>query len=414
VRQLVRFAEELRQAGFAADPASIVQFVRGVQAVGVTDRDATRSCGAVIFARNREQIALYERLFDQFWRGQAADGGQPAVETGDTPNKLTAPAFASPPRQPTRSDSDEVEFARRDEQKEVSSPDNEGSAAERAWSRIEVLRHKSFDAMTPEERNDAARLIDELRPSLTTRRTRRVRVHDRGDLLAPRAMLRRSLSTGGDLLYWRWRRPVHRIRPVIILCDVSGSMEPYSRLLLRFTHALQSSDVRVETFVFSMRLTRVTLHLRRDDPDAALAAAAAAVSDWSSGTDIGQALRSFNRTWSARLPLGRAIVLVISDGWARGSPELVAEETARLSRTSHRLLWLNPLAATEGYEPLAAGMAAALPYVDRFMPAENLAHLEQLVALLATNAPTATSRAQQRDRPADGAAPGFFDQRPLP
>jgi uncharacterized protein with von Willebrand factor type A (vWA) domain len=389
VRRLVGFAEELRRAGLFADPASVVEFARAMQIVGVTDREAVRSAGAVIFARNREQVLIYEVLFERFWHGlEDGDGSDMAPSNAsDDAEPQQSPSQSDQPARSTQGDvGAEAEAGERTEPGPEDETSDADSAADLAWSRIEVVRTKSFDAMTPEEAREAARLIDQLRPALALRRTRRVRLHDRGDVLAPRAMLRRSLSTGGDLLYWRWRRPLRRIRPVIILCDISGSMERYSRLLLRFSHALLTSDVPVEAFVFGTRLTRVSRELRRRDPDAALAAAASAVSDWSGGTDIGRALKVFNRTWGRRLPLGRAIVLVISDGWDRGSAEVVAEETARLQRRSHRLIWLNPLAGTTGYEPLTAGMAAALPYVDRFLPADSVADLEHLGALLATDA----------------------------
>jgi uncharacterized protein with von Willebrand factor type A (vWA) domain len=408
VRRLVGFAEELRRAGLVADPSSVVEFARAMQIVGVTDREAVRSSGAVIFARNREQVALYEFLFERFWRGlEDADASDMAPSNAsDEAEPQQSPSQSDQPARSTTGDAGaEAEAGERTEPGPEDERSDTESAADLAWSRIEVVRTKSFDAMTADEAREAGRLIDQLRPALALRRTRRVRLHDRGDMLAPRAMLRRSLSTGGDLLYWRWRRPLRRIRPVIILCDISGSMERYSRLLLRFSHALLTSDVPVEAFVFGTRLTRVSRELRRRDPDAALAAAASAVSDWSGGTDIGRALKVFNRTWGRRLPLGRAIVLVISDGWDRGSAEVVADETARLQRTSHRLIWLNPLAGTAGYEPLTAGMAAALPYVDRFLPADSVADLEQLGALLASDAFAPMPPALPVTRPEPAATP---------
>jgi len=388
VHRLIGFAQELREAGLVADPASVVEFARAMLAVGVTNREAVRSSGAVIFARSREQVLRYEVLFEQFWGVDApAEPGEHAPANASDRDEPEPSHGEERPRPESVSGEGQAEAADAARAAEPSDDDDaqetDASATDVSWSRVEVLRHRSFEAMTPEETREAGRMIDRLRPSLALRRTRRVRLHDRGDSLAPRAMLRRSLSTGGDLLYWRWRRPLVRIRPVIILCDVSGSMERYSRLLLRFSHALLTSDVPVEAFVFGTRLTRVSRELRRRNPDAALAAAAATVADWSGGTDIGQALKTFNRDWGKRLPLGRAIVLVISDGWDRGSAETVAAETARLRRSCHRLIWLNPLAGSPGYEPLTAGMAAALPHVDRFLAADSIADLEHLATLLA-------------------------------
>jgi uncharacterized protein with von Willebrand factor type A (vWA) domain len=253
-----------------------------------------------------------------------------------------------------------------------------------AFSASELLRHRDFDRMTPAELRDAERFIDRLAPRLETRRTRRYELHRHGRLLAPRAMFRRNLGNGGQLLDWEWRRPVRHPRPIVVLCDISGSMERHSRLLLRFVKALsEANDVRVESFVFGTRLTRVTRQLRDRDRDRALAHVADAVTDWAGGTRIGESFREFNRRWARRTLRTSGIVIVVSDGWDRGDPNLVHEETARLRRNCHRLIWLNPLAGAPGYRPLAAGMAAAYPFIDDFVAAGTLASLERLGDLLA-------------------------------
>jgi hypothetical protein len=253
-----------------------------------------------------------------------------------------------------------------------------------AYSFGEVLRQREFDKMTPAELRDAERLVDLLTPRLETRRTRRYELHHRGQLLAPRAMFRRNLGTGGQLTEWVWRRPVRHPRPLVVLCDISGSMERHSRLLLRFVQALTAANaVRVESFVFGTRLTRVTRLLRDRDRDRALSRVADAVIDWAGGTRIGESFRDFNLRWARRTLRSSGVVIVVSDGWDRGDPALVAAETARLRRNCHRLVWLNPLAGTPGYQPLAAGMKAAYPFVDDFLPAGTVASLERLGAILA-------------------------------
>jgi hypothetical protein len=197
-------------------------------------------------------------------------------------------------------------------------------------------------------------------------------------------MLRRNLATGGQMTEWVWRRAVRRPRPLVVLCDISGSMERHSRLLLRFVQALAaSSEVRTESFVFGTRLTRVTRLLRDRDRDRALSRVAEAVTDWAGGTRIGESFREFNLRWARRTLRSSGIVIVVSDGWDRGDPALVATETARLRRNCHRLIWLNPLAGTPGYQPLAAGMRAAYPYIDDFLPAGTVASLERLGQILA-------------------------------
>lgn len=250
------------------------------------------------------------------------------------------------------------------------------------WSAAEAFRHREFGRMTPAELREAERLVDRLQPRLEQRRTRRWAIHPHGSRVATRQMLRRNLASGGDPVVWLWRRPVRRPRSLVIICDISGSMERHSRLLLRFASAMARSRVRTEAFVFGTRLTRVTRQLAGPDPDAALDRVSAAVQDWAGGTRIGDSLRQFNQHWARRVLRTSGIVIVVSDGWDRGSAELVGTETARLARNCHRLVWLNPLAGDPGYRPMAAGMAAALPHVDTFLPAHDLASLAALGDLL--------------------------------
>jgi uncharacterized protein with von Willebrand factor type A (vWA) domain len=189
---------------------------------------------------------------------------------------------------------------------------------------------------------------------------------------------------------WLWRRRRTEPRSLVLLCDISGSMERHARLLLRFSHALSRALVRTEAFVFGTRLTRITPQLRRRDPDEALARVSAAVGDWSGGTRIGGSFREFNQRWARRVLPTSGVVLVVSDGWDRGDPALVGTETARLRRNCHRLIWLNPLAGATDYRPLAAGMAAAFPHLDVFLPAHDLASLEHLARVLADDVGTRT------------------------
>jgi uncharacterized protein with von Willebrand factor type A (vWA) domain len=238
--------------------------------------------------------------------------------------------------------------------------------------------------MTPAELRDAERLVDLLVPKLERRRTRRYELHPHGRRIAPRAMFRSNLGTGGEILRWVWRRPVKRPRPLVVICDISGSMERHSRLLLRFVQALAAqSTVKTESFVFGTRLTRVTRLLRDRDRDRALARVADSVTDWAGGTRIGESFHEFNVKWARRSLRTSGVVIVVSDGWDRGDPALVAVEAARLRRNCHRLVWLNPLAGTAGYQPLAAGMRAAFPYIDDFLAAGTVASLERLGEVLA-------------------------------
>jgi uncharacterized protein with von Willebrand factor type A (vWA) domain len=252
-----------------------------------------------------------------------------------------------------------------------------------AYSKMEALRHREFDRMTPAELRDAERLVDLLEPRLELRRTRRYELHHHGRLLAPRTMLRRNLATGGQFTEWVWRRPTKRPRQIVVLCDISGSMERHSRLLLRFVQALSAaSSVKTESFVFGTRLTRVTRLLRDRDRDRALARVADSVNDWAGGTRIGESFRDFNLHWARRTLRSSGVVIVVSDGWDRGDPATLTAELGRLRRRAHRIVWVNPLKASPDYAPLARGMAAALPYVDDFVEGHSLAAMEHLVQVI--------------------------------
>jgi len=247
-----------------------------------------------------------------------------------------------------------------------------------------VLRHKDFALYTAAELDEARRLMADLRLAGSLRRSRRQRPsrHDRGrpDV---RRTVRQALRSGGEAVERRHLQPDQRPRRVVLLCDVSGSMEPYSRALLRFAHAAVVGRARVEAFALGTRLTRLTRELSSRDPDTAMAQAGRAVDDWSGGTRLGVGLRRFNDEWGVRGMARGAVVVILSDGWDRGDPDELAEQMARLHRVAHRVVWVNPLKASPGYEPLARGMAAALPYVDEFVEGHSLASLEELARVVA-------------------------------
>jgi hypothetical protein len=251
-----------------------------------------------------------------------------------------------------------------------------------AWSDVEILREKDFADYTEAERELARRLIVRLahrRPTRESRRLRRAR--GRGDSHDLRRTIHASLRYGGEPMERRWREPSRKPRPVVLICDVSGSMQAHARVLLQYMQACVAARGRVEAFVFGTRLTRVTRELEGRDHDAAMARATHAADDMSGGTRIGEALATLNREYGRRIGRG-SVVIVLSDGWDRGEPEQLAEEMARLGRCAHRLVWLNPLKAHEGYEPLTRGMQAALPYVDHFLAGNSIASLEELADLL--------------------------------
>ncbi len=393
LREAVGFGRSLRVVHLSIDLGAAVDFARALTLVDLSDREQVRAAGAAVFVRRRDERAVYDAAFDRWWRQRGSrfsDEFQPPTmgmpddapaedelpgatppEDGGTQGQLAPDERGTPI--PTGEDGDDDETG----------PIEGIVVAPDAYSQGEVLRHREFDRMTPAELREAERLVDLLVPRLERRRTRRYELHSHGRRLAPRAMFRRNLGTGGQLLSWVWRRQVREPRSLVVLCDISGSMERHSRLLLRFVQALSAaSEVRTELFVFGTRLTRVTRLLRDRDRDRALARVADLVNDWAGGTRIGESFRTFNQQWARRSLRTSGVVIVVSDGWDRGDPALVAAETARLRRNCHRLVWLNPLAGTPGYQPLAGGMRAAYPYVDDFLPAGTVASLERLGEIL--------------------------------
>ena len=393
LNEAVGFGRALRAAGLHIDLGAAVDYARALPLVDIGEREQVRAAGEAVFVRRRDDRAVYNAAFDRWWRQRGSSfssefqpstlrqDDDPAFEEeapGSTPPEAGSQRGEMQPEErgtpiPTEGDADEDETPI---EGVVISPD--------AYSQGEILRHREFDRMTPAELREAERLVDALVPRLERRRTRRYELHSHGRRLAPRAMFRQNLGTGGQLLKWVWRRPIREPRSLVVLCDISGSMERHSRLLLRFVQALAAaSEVRTESFVFGTRLTRVTRLLRDRDRDRALARVADSVNDWAGGTRIGESFRTFNQQWARRSLRTSGVVIVVSDGWDRGDPALVATETARLRRNCHRLVWLNPLAGTPGYQPLAGGMRAALPYIDRFLSGHNLRSLEELAAVLA-------------------------------
>jgi uncharacterized protein with von Willebrand factor type A (vWA) domain len=386
--EAVAFGRALRSAGLQVDLSAAIDFARALDLVDLGRREVVRDAGAAVFVHRRDDRATYERVFDRFWRrrGRSLPLSRPDAPTSPDVDRddgdLGGDDQAREGSETTMAELARLGVQIADEVDEGAEIEGETIAPD-AWSRGEVQRHRDFDRMSASELRDAERFVDLLRPRLERRRTRRFELHPHGRRLAPRAMFRQNLATG-ELTEWVWRRQIKEPRQLVILCDISGSMERHSRLLLRFVQALaRTNEVRTESFVFGTRLTRVTRLMKDRDRDRALARVADTVTDWAGGTRIGESFRQFNRHWARRTLRTSGVVIVVSDGWDRGSPELVAAETARLRRNCHRLVWLNPLASAPGYQPLAAGMKAAFPYIDDFLPAGTLASLERLGEILA-------------------------------
>lgn len=362
-RLAVGFATALRHSGVAVPPDSVVAFAEALTAVGMEQRSRVYWAGRATLVRRPEDIAAYDAAFDGFWLG--------------TPSALRDAPPSPMPVPPLVLDTDE------DDGNEQNPPATVPAAVLR-YSAREVLRHKDFAAYSSDELAEVRRLMADVRVAGALRRSRRlVPTKRRSGQPDVRATVRAALTTGGELVRRPRKAPSQRPRRVVLLCDVSGSMDPYARALVRFLNAAVAGRPRVEAFALGTRLTRLTRELATRDPDLALAAAARAVADWSGGTRLGEGLRRFNNEWGIR-GMGRgAVVVVLSDGWDRGDPAVLAAELARLRRVAHRIVWVNPLKASPGFAPLAGGMAAALPHVDALVEGHSLAALEHLAHVIA-------------------------------
>lgn len=377
LHNLILFGRLLRALGMDVNPGRLIDLVQALAHVEIGRRADFYYTARSLLVHNRDDLPLFDEAFDRFWRAQSGAEipmGQMLTVPEETPEQIIT--------LPTPQLQEEALAAQTDVDEEEM---QEVIEVTRTFSQREMLRGKDFSQMTAEELQAVKRFMAELVWELGQRRTRRKRSSRRGQLMDMRRMFRRNLRYGGELLEWPRRAPKRKPRPLIILADISGSMEQYSRLLLHFIYSLAKGlEQEVEAFVFSTRLTRITRQLRGRDLDRALAEVSRKVEDWSGGTRMGAALKTFNFDWGRRV-LGRgAVVLLISDGWDRGDPALLHAEMGRLHRSCHRLIWLNPLLGSARYEPLTRGMQAALPFIDDFLPVHNLASLEDLALHLQT------------------------------
>lgn len=384
LKNVVLFARLLRHAGMTVGTGQILDLTRALEVIDVSSRDDFYHTARVILVGRREDLPVFDTLFALFWsartayflKERAAETRKPSSSFDDVIEDCI----------PDRDDPDTslprmLEILEQDEGGEDDEGDDESGPQAQvllAYSHDEILRHKDFEAYSAEETRRARQLMREMRWKIARRRTRRFEANPLGRFLDLRRTIRQNLRNGGEVFALSHRRHRTRPRPLVLLCDISGSMDRYSRTLLQFLHTVEHGLDRVEAFVFATRLTRVTRQLRMRDPGTALTEVSRAVQDWSGGTRIGEAIRTFNYTWSKRV-LGRgAIVMIISDGWDRGDVDVLKEEMERLQRNCYRLIWLNPLLGLPSYQPLTQGIQAALPYVDDFMPVHNLDSLEAL------------------------------------
>jgi uncharacterized protein with von Willebrand factor type A (vWA) domain len=371
------FGHALREAGLPTTPDHSVRFALALDLAPPATRSALYLTARTVFLSSRDQQDEFDRVFGIVFDGLAdvadfrGDPNAPRLpgreRRGSPPDERAGGASPSTTLAPVEAEADE-------------GPELSLAAA----SSEERLADRDFAELDPDELRALRRLMQELALAPPLRLTRRRRRDPHGRRLDVRATLRASSRTGGDPSHRVMRRRVERPRRVVLICDISGSMEPYTRAFLQFLHACVGGT-RAEAFVFATRLTRLTRALRTRRPELALERAAQAAKDWSGGTRIGDSLRRFNDAYGRRGMARGAVVVILSDGWERGDPELVAREMQRLRRLAHRIVWVNPRKAGHDYQPLAGGMAAALPWVDAFVSGHNLHALEEVTEAIGTS-----------------------------
>ncbi|HEX9451388.1 MAG TPA: VWA domain-containing protein [Burkholderiales bacterium] len=370
---VVHFARALRKAGVPVGPDRVMDGLRALELAGIENREDFYWALASVFLSRREQFELFDQAFRLFWRErhlldrtlQGLPVASPSNPSASQTSNRIAEALGLTKKAPMRLDAEEEE------------PDVLLSASD-----LERLQRRDFETMTSEELEQAKRLIAGLRLPIPQIRTRRLHPDAHGQRVDLRATLRASLRGNADIIPLRRRSYRLRHPPLVVLCDISGSMSRYSRMFLHFLHAITSDRDRVHSFVFGTRLTNITRQLRHRDVDIALGAISGTVTDWSGGTRIGATLKEFNQRWSRRVLGQNAVVMLISDGLDRDAGEDLTEQIERLHKSCHQLIWLNPLLRFEDFEPKASGVRLMLPHVDAFLPAHNIESLTDLARSL--------------------------------
>ncbi len=382
IANIMHFGRCLRAAGLPVGPGKVLEAIRAVEAIGIGTREDFYWTLHAVFVNRRDQRELFDQAFHIFWRKpdlleKMMQLLLPTIETDEAPapnevNRRLSEALG-PQKQPGQGEAPE----------DSDEPPPIELDATLTFSEREILQSKDFEDMSADEIERAKRLIRDMRLPIMTVPTRRFAPDDHGLRVDLRKTLRRSLRGGGATIDLARKRRIKRHPPLVMLADISGSMDRYSRMLLHFMHAVTNDRDRVHSFVFGTRLTNITRQLRQKDVDVALEKVGALVQDWSGGTRIGHCLDDFNRSWSRRVLGQGAIVLLITDGLDRDAGEGLDASMERLHKSCRRLIWLNPLMRFDGYAPTAMGARAMIDHVDDFRTVHNLSSLNELTSVLA-------------------------------
>ena len=382
----LRFGRVLRANGVMVTPAQVMTFVDATQHIGIERRRHFKQAAEACLVTRKEDLPVFDEVFNRYWA--------PVRESSNNADQLTDyQEISAEEAEMMQDDLDDMEGAEGEsmtteqvEGLEADSGDSDdtGDAEDvdadsiMTYSASEALREKDFSEYTQEELEQARILMRKLKWEIGKRKSRRKIPTRKGRFIDARRTMRRSLQTAGVPLRISQRKIKYKPRALIVICDISGSMDRYSRLLLQFIHTIENDMAKVEAFVFGTRLTRITRLIKNRPIDEAITKVSTEVQDWAGGTRIGESIQTFNQEWARRVLRNGAVVLIISDGWDRGDPDLLAAEMSRLQRSCYRLIWLNPLLGSPRYQPLTRGMQAAMPFIDDFLPVHNLESLEAL------------------------------------
>ena len=372
-KMAVAFARILRGAGIDVPLDSVIIFVSALSKVGLENRDDVYWAAYATLIRRHEDSQIFDRAFAIFWDQLVA------VDTAAYEQQTESVTLLI-----------DSEDANNDDQNAAQVDEDENTLTLR-FSSVETLREKDFAAYSETELREAEQFMSRLKLAGPPKRSLRLQKANRkGSRHDIRRTMRAVLQNDGEPIERYWREPSTKLRRLVVLLDISGSMEPYARALLRFMHAAVVGRQRVEAFTLGTRLTRITRELANRDPDRALARTSAQVSDWSGGTRLGECLQNFNDNWGVGSLARGSIFVILSDGWDRGEPQVLAEQMSRLKRVAYRVIWVNPLKVSPGYAPLARGMAAAMPYIDDFVEGHSLDALRELTEVIARDSREST------------------------
>ena len=365
-KMAVAFARILRGAGVDVPLDSVIVFVSALNQTGLENRDDVYWAAYSTLIRRHEDTQIFDRAFAVFWDQLIA------VDTTSYEQQTESVTLLIDSEEEENNDDSNTETLKEDE-----------NTIALRFSSIETLREKDFAAYTDTELREAEKFMSSLKLAGPPKRSLRLQKTNRkGTRHDIRRTMRAVLQNDGEPIERYWREPSTKLRRLVVLLDISGSMEPYARALLRFMHAAVVGRQRVEAFTLGTRLTRITRELTSRDPDRALAQTSAQVADWSGGTRLGECLQNFNNNWGVGSLARGSIFVILSDGWDRGEPKVLAEQMLRLQRVAYRVIWVNPLKVSPGYAPLARGMAAAMPYIDEFVEGHSLEALRELTEVI--------------------------------